>query len=191
MRARTVTLAPERTVARRDAARMTTVDTVDTVDAVDTRGWLAPGWKPAAAPVAAPGTGERVAPSRRARRRRLEGDRGPGTGTVGVSPGLAPAVACEPADDPVGYRFGRWARLALTLTVVATAVVVAVALWPAATPQRLVDVTVGPGDTLWGIAGEVAPDRDPRAVIAEIEELNGLTSAALRVGVVLRVPAGA
>ncbi len=199
MRARTVTVS-------RDGA-----DTWDVAPAVDATGWLARGWSAAGPPPGSPSgassgsspgapTGspsasscpaesDRLAPSRRAVRRRIESARGPGTATVGVSPGVPPALACEPADDPVGYRLGRWARLALTLTVLATVVVVAVALWPAAGAQRMVDVTVGPGDTLWGIASDIAPDRDPRAVIAEIEELNGLGSTTLPIGVVLRVPA--
>lgn len=36
-------------------------------------------------------------------------------------------------------------------------------------------VVVQPGQTLWEIAGRIAPDRDPRRVIADIEDLNGLT----------------
>ena len=51
-----------------------------------------------------------------------------------------------------------------------------------------VDVTVRPGDTLWSIAAQAAPDRDPRAVIDEIRELNQVTGDLVRVGEVLRVP---
>ncbi len=87
-----------------------------------------------------------------------------------------------------GYRVGRWARLALTVTVLAAAVVVSVALASSAAPPRMVDVTVAPGDTLWSIAGEAAPDRDPRAVIEEIKAINDVTGGVLPVGVVLRVP---
>ena len=78
--------------------------------------------------------------------------------------------------------------MALTLTVLtATGVVIALlAAGPA--PHALVDVTVGPGDSLWSIAAESAPDSDPRAVIEEIRELNGITSDVLPIGVVLRVP---
>jgi LysM domain len=36
-------------------------------------------------------------------------------------------------------------------------------------------VVVQPGQTLWEIAGRIAPDRDPRRVVADIEDLNGLT----------------
>jgi len=88
-----------------------------------------------------------------------------------------------------GYRMSRWARLALTLTVVAAAAVVIGLLAVGPEPQVLVDVTVGPGDSLWSIASETAPTRDPRAVIEEIRDINGVTSDVLPIGVVLRVPA--
>ena len=154
--------------------------------AADPTGWLA-GGRPSPAPGRTP---ESPAPSRRARRRRPEADRGPGTATVGVSPSTAGATPCPAEEaDPVEYRIGRWARLALTLTAAAAVLVVALALVPSTASPRMVDVTVGPGDTLWGIATAAAPEQDPRAVIAEIERLNGLTSDTVRIGDVLRVPA--
>lgn len=94
-------------------------------------------------------------------------------------------------ETPDGYRMGRWARLAITVTVLAAAAVLAVSLTAGAAPARLVDVTVGPGDTLWSIATGAAPDRDPRAVIDEIRELNDVPGTVLPVGVVLRVPVSA
>jgi len=84
---------------------------------------------------------------------------------------------------------GRWARLTLTVTVLAAAVVIAVSLTAGSAPAALVDVTVAPGDTLWSIATQAAPARDPRDVIDEIRELNNLPGSVLPVGVVLRVPA--
>jgi len=53
-----------------------------------------------------------------------------------------------------------------------------------------VAVEVQPGDTLWGIAVAMDPGADPRALIAEIRELNGLTQSGLVPGQVLVVPAG-
>lgn len=49
--------------------------------------------------------------------------------------------------------------------------------------------TVGAGDTLWGIATDVAPGVDPRDVIAEISVLNNLGSAELAAGQTLAIPA--
>jgi LysM repeat protein len=46
-----------------------------------------------------------------------------------------------------------------------------------------------PGETLWGIAGEVAPGVDRRETVAQIMELNDLASAEVRAGQRLAVPA--
>ena len=90
---------------------------------------------------------------------------------------------------PEGYRLGRWARLALTVTALAAIAVVVVSLTAGPAPRSMVDVTVVPGDTLWSIAAEAAPDRDPRDVIEEIRQLNDMQGGVLPIGVVLRVPA--
>ena len=50
-------------------------------------------------------------------------------------------------------------------------------------------VTVQPGDTLWELAANVAPGRDPRPVIDRIVELNGIEDGSLRAGQRLAVPA--
>lgn len=52
-----------------------------------------------------------------------------------------------------------------------------------------VSVTVQPGDSLWAIAGSVAPDRDPRDVVADIVQLNNLDDARVLPGQTLFVPA--
>jgi len=49
-------------------------------------------------------------------------------------------------------------------------------------------VVVRPGDTLWSIAQQVAPDADPRQVIPRLKAANGLTSSRLDVGQRLWVP---
>lgn len=46
-------------------------------------------------------------------------------------------------------------------------------------------VTVHSGDTLWSIAARVAPERDPRAEVAELRRLNSLSGVDLAVGQVL------
>ncbi|MEE6274036.1 LysM peptidoglycan-binding domain-containing protein [Georgenia wangjunii] len=51
-------------------------------------------------------------------------------------------------------------------------------------------VTVGAGETLWGIAaGAAAPGEDVRDVVDEMLALNGLSSAELRAGQQILVPA--
>jgi nucleoid-associated protein YgaU len=49
-------------------------------------------------------------------------------------------------------------------------------------------VVVEPGDTLWSIATSLGGEGDVRAVIDEIQELNGLESAELVPGQTLRLP---
>jgi nucleoid-associated protein YgaU len=48
-------------------------------------------------------------------------------------------------------------------------------------------VTVAPGDTLWSIASRVAPDQDPRAEVAALQQRNHLAGAELTPGQVLRI----
>lgn len=60
----------------------------------------------------------------------------------------------------------------------------------AGTPAPTEIVMVGEGDTLWGIASDIAEDGgDVRSVIVEIERLNALDSEVLTLGQRLRVPA--
>lgn len=51
-----------------------------------------------------------------------------------------------------------------------------------------VSVTVQPGESLWGIASALAPERDPRDVVADIVQLNNLTGGAVTPGQQLFVP---
>jgi hypothetical protein len=50
-------------------------------------------------------------------------------------------------------------------------------------------IVVQPNDTLWGIARDVAPAADPRAIIDELRAVNDLSGSALHVGTRLWVPA--
>ncbi len=51
-----------------------------------------------------------------------------------------------------------------------------------------VTVTVQPGESLWAIAGAVAPERDPRDVVADIVQLNNLGDPRVISGQQLFVP---
>ncbi|HKU29085.1 MAG TPA: LysM peptidoglycan-binding domain-containing protein [Arthrobacter sp.] len=55
-------------------------------------------------------------------------------------------------------------------------------------PTNTVSVTVQAGQSLWGIAGVVAPNRDPREVVAEIIQLNNLLDGRITPGQRLFVP---
>ncbi len=100
----------------------------------------------------------------------------------------------ERAAAPVRLtRRGRLAVLALLFGLLLAVVVFAMAPATATSdPGGSVvaeRVTVQPGDTLWAIAERVRPDADPRATIARIKDMNGLTSGAAQAGQVLLVPA--
>ncbi|MHA7141526.1 LysM peptidoglycan-binding domain-containing protein [Arthrobacter sp. Bz4] len=51
-----------------------------------------------------------------------------------------------------------------------------------------VSVSVAAGETIWQLATEFAPDRDPRIVVSEIVELNSLGTSVLQAGQQLDVP---
>jgi LysM repeat protein len=53
-----------------------------------------------------------------------------------------------------------------------------------------VEVNVASGETLWTLAAEYAPERDPRAVVEEIVELNALASSTVQAGQSLHIPVG-
>ena len=83
-------------------------------------------------------------------------------------------------------------RAVLLVLAAAVGAVVVVFAWFGAgnspVPARAgmpVRVTVHDGDTLWSIAGKVAPNHDPRAVVARLLQLNHLHSPALVPGQVL------
>jgi hypothetical protein len=59
---------------------------------------------------------------------------------------------------------------------------------PGMTPASSTAVVVRAGDTLWSIAHSVAPNRDPRDVVAALRTRNHLSSAGLRPGQRLAVP---
>ena len=61
---------------------------------------------------------------------------------------------------------------------------------PHAVRQNLVQVVVGPGQSLWSVAESADPDQDTRAVIQQIIELNSLSGDTVLAGQQLWVPRG-
>lgn len=51
-------------------------------------------------------------------------------------------------------------------------------------------VNVAAGETLWSLAAEYAPERDPRVVVEEIAELNSLSTSTVQAGQSLYIPVG-
>ncbi|MBC2931524.1 LysM peptidoglycan-binding domain-containing protein [Nocardioides sp. zg-1228] len=111
--------------------------------------------------------------------------------TLSLSPAFAPAAAQRRST----VRLTRRGRLVVFLTSLFLALAVAFVLaggavgtGEAGQPAPTQIVQVAPGDTLWGIASDIATDGDVRAVMTEIERLNALESAGLAAGQKLRVP---
>ena len=117
-----------------------------------------------------------------------------------VVSGTSSCVAAAPqpmsASSAVQLTRRGWVVL-LSVAVAVTAVLVWVAfLSHPATPSGSSapsgvaapsQVVVQPGDTLWSIATRVAPDRDPRAVVYDLQQANHLADSTVVEGQVLRL----
>ena len=100
--------------------------------------------------------------------------------------------------NPSGIVLNRRGRLARTLVVLSLAIVM-VATFAfsagagstdsmAATPDSFVTVVVGPGESLWSLAGRMAGDGDARSLIEEIMIVNSLATPDVQAGQTLRIP---
>ena len=112
--------------------------------------------------------------------------------TLSLAPAFATPTAVRPRST---VRLTRRGRLAVFLTslflVLGVAFMLAggaVGTGEAGQPAPTEIVQVAPGDTLWGIASDIATDGDVRSMMSEIERLNALESTGLAAGQKLRVP---
>lgn len=105
-------------------------------------------------------------------------------------------TAFQPIALPAGrLRLTRRGRAAL-LVLTALALFLAVSLGrtgsQAATVTEsgpaLQQTTVQSGETLWSIAQRIAPDNDPREVVAQLRRVNHLHSSSLQAGQQLLLP---
>lgn len=112
---------------------------------------------------------------------------------------LAPAFSIRPvrrAARPAVRltRRGRLTVLAIFLGVVLAAMVVqsgiATATLEAGKPEPVRIVQVQPGDTLYGIAGELAEPGEVRGMVQRIKDLNSLGGGSIQAGQSLAVPRG-
>jgi len=91
-------------------------------------------------------------------------------------------------------RRGRVVAVVLLLALVLAALTVfgshSAATGEAGTPVPTRTVEVDEGDTLWGIASEVAEPGEVREMVHQIQELNALTGSGLAVGQEIAVPVG-
>ena len=100
--------------------------------------------------------------------------------------------------NPSGVVLNRRGRLARTLVILSLAIVmVATFAFSAgagstdsisATPDSFVTVVVGPGESLWSLAGRMAGDGDARSLIEEIMIVNSLATPDVQAGQTLRIP---
>ncbi|WP_168211693.1 LysM peptidoglycan-binding domain-containing protein [Ruania zhangjianzhongii] len=102
----------------------------------------------------------------------------------------------RPADTSAALRLtvrGRVVLVALAFAVAAAVGVGAGLAFPEAEPmpEQVQSVTVGPGESLWTIAADVAADgQDVRVVIDQIMALNNLSASTVHAGAELTVPSG-
>jgi len=98
---------------------------------------------------------------------------------------------------PRAVRLTRRGRTVVVLVFVAFALAVMTAMggWATATlsggtPEPVRVIEVGPGDTLYGIAGDLAEPGEVRAMVNRIQELNSLPGGQIIEGQKLAVPRG-
>ena len=87
-------------------------------------------------------------------------------------------------------RRGRVVVLGLLVALAALVVVLVSQPGQAADTTPLPTRVVQPGDSLWSIAGQVAPGRNRAATVEDIRRLNHLDGYRLQVGQKLTVPRG-
>lgn len=114
--------------------------------------------------------------------------------TITIFPSTYTRRAAPAAASPA-LRLTRRGRLVLVATFLAVIAVAMVALGGLAigtrdsgTPEPVRTIEVGPGDTLYAIAGTVARPGHVREMIDRIEQLNALTGPELQIGQQLAVP---
>jgi LysM repeat protein len=99
-------------------------------------------------------------------------------------------------------RLNRRGRLARSLVVLSLAIVVASvaggdagantsgdrASSAASSSARYITVTVAPGETLWSLASQLAEGENTHALVADILEINSLSSVDVSTGQQIRIP---
>ena len=94
---------------------------------------------------------------------------------------------------PVLPQKGDFSRAIDTVALIAVGIMfVSAVLWVALQPEpesEMIEVVIRPGDTLWGLARQYAPDMDPRQAVYIIRTANGeLDPGRLQPGDVVLVP---
>jgi hypothetical protein len=136
---------------------------------------------------------------------RAAGRSGQAAGLAAVPAGQVPAAARvkvnngRPAPRPGPLVLTRRGRVVVTgfLAVIAAGLIMVLprgadatgaGVSPAPDEQKLAEVALRPGDTLWSIAVRTDPRADPRLVVQRITDLNALAGAGITPGRMLWVP---
>lgn len=117
--------------------------------------------------------------------------------TLSISPAFVPSAARTPRlARNASVRLTRRGRIVVLLAFLTAAVIVMMSLggWATATrdggtPEQVRIVEVQPGDTLYGLAGDIAEPGEIREMVHHIKELNSLPGSGLVVGQKIAVPA--
>jgi hypothetical protein len=121
--------------------------------------------------------------------------------TVAVNPGLGGTRRATAAGRPVAgssaVRLTRRGRLLVTVVFLAILLAAltmfgshSAATGESGVPVKTHMVEVGRGDTLWGLASEVAPPGKVGETVIKIRELNALSDSKVAVGQEIAVPLG-
>lgn len=113
----------------------------------------------------------------------------------GASARPSARAAARPTSGSASVRLTRRGRIVAVLLLLGLLLAVltvfgshSAATGDAGVPVQTRTVEVGEGDTLWGIASEVAKPGEVREMVHQIEELNALSGSALSVGQEIAVP---
>ena len=120
--------------------------------------------------------------------------------TIAINPSLVHRGAKTPENRHYSrVRLTPRARLLTRLAVIASLSILLLSGFAALTgasagstdtaiPTPYVKVSVKPGDTLWSIAESIAPSGDRRSLVADIVEINRLTTPELQAGQKIYIP---
>lgn len=115
----------------------------------------------------------------------------PSNTTLGFAPRAASSAVVP------RLRLTRRGRAVVTTLIVAPLVIAAGFAFSGGSAVATADapgaafeyVTISSGETLWQLAGTIAPEADPRDVISDIVQLNNLAGADIQPGQRLAIPA--
>ena len=115
--------------------------------------------------------------------------------TLSISPAFISGTTSPRVASRSTVRLTQRGRVVVLLAFLAIALVVSISLggWATASreggaPPAVRTIEVQPGDTLYGIAGDLAEPGKVREMVHQIQQLNSLSGGGLQVGQKLALP---